>query len=445
MSNNIKQAIEDIPIPAKLHERSLMGIHQAKEEWDTALAAPKRKKRIMNRVVAASLIGVLSIGAAATFNPHLSAAIQRALQFIPGIGVIQEPDSSIDSYMLTEPIDIKNSNQTGAFVTAMLVQKDLTTIEMNVYPNYSYDIRIKDESGKVHKASSSHTYGGDDFSHITLKFADQVDVKDHAQLFFLDRPNEVFTIPLSKVDSMDTLNAIGKSVEIHDLKITAIPTPAGQKGRIFLSTEDSNPFRYSKDLYVNFPKKGDLVIANENISVTDELGNDYSIDNKSTWMPFKDIYFNLGGPDIKKYTLTIPQLMSVGQEEVEFSINIPDGEEGPLNQSFDIAGYPVELTKFRKFKSRFNEDYIDIYVEMPNPLQLNHSLNYFYVSTDASPEQGGAFDPTTGVMVYFSVRYDPNSTKLDVKISKPIIDMKGPWKFEIDADKFKSKQGSEHE
>lgn len=178
MSNNIKQAIEEIPIPAMLHERSLMGIHQAKEEWDAALAAPKKRKRVMNRVVAASLIGVLSISAAVTFNPHLSAAIQRALQFIPGIGVVQE--SSTDSYMLTEPIDIKNSNQTGATVTAMLVQKDLTTIEMNVYPNYSYDIRIKDESGKVHKASSSHAYG----SHITLKFASQVDAKDHAQLFF---------------------------------------------------------------------------------------------------------------------------------------------------------------------------------------------------------------------------------------------------------------------
>lgn len=42
MSNNIKQAMEDIPIPEALHERSLMGIHQAKEEWDAALVAPKR-------------------------------------------------------------------------------------------------------------------------------------------------------------------------------------------------------------------------------------------------------------------------------------------------------------------------------------------------------------------------------------------------------------------
>lgn len=25
-------------------------------------------------------------------------------------------------------------------------------------------------------------------------------------------------------------------------------------------------------------------------------------------MPFKDIYFNLGSSDVKKYTLTIPQL-----------------------------------------------------------------------------------------------------------------------------------------
>ncbi|WP_422658920.1 hypothetical protein ACK8P5_25235 [Paenibacillus sp. EC2-1] len=433
MSNSIKQAIEEIPIPEMLHERGLMGIYQAKEECDAALTTPMKNKPIKRRMVAASIIVVLSMSAAVIFNPHLSAAIQRALQFIPGIGVIQKADGSSDSYMLTEPIDIKNSNQTGAFVTAMLVQKDLTTIEMNVYPNYSYDIRIKDESGKVHKASSSHTYGGDDFSHVTLKFAGQVDVKEQAQLFFLDRPDEVFTIPLSKVDSIDTLNAIGESVEVHDLEITAIPTPAGHKGRIFLNTEHSNPFRY----YDSFPEKGDLIILNENISVTDELGNDYPIDNKGIRMPFKDIYFNLGSSDIKKYTLTIPQLISVGREEINVSINIPDGEEGPLNQSFNIAGYPVELTKFKKSKTRFNEDHIAIYVEMPNPLQLSRSLKYFYVSTDSSIENGGAYDSTTGVMKFFEAKYDPSSSKLNFKITKPMIDMKGPWKFEIDADKFR--------
>ncbi|MGG3280476.1 hypothetical protein [Paenibacillus solani] len=144
--------------------------------------------------------------------------------------------------MLTEPIEIKNSKQ-AATVTAMLVQKDLTTIEMNIYTNDYYDISIKDESGKVHEISSSHTYGGNEFARVTYKFASEVDVKDQAQLFSADRPNEVFTIPLSKVDSIDSLNAIGESVEVQDLEITAISAPAGHKGRIFLSTEHSNSFR----------------------------------------------------------------------------------------------------------------------------------------------------------------------------------------------------------
>ncbi|MGG4093271.1 hypothetical protein [Paenibacillus lautus] len=438
MSNNIKQAIEEIPIPAMLHERSLMGIHQAKEEWDAALAAPKKRKRVMNRVVAASLIGVLSISAAVTFNPHLSAAIQRALQFIPGIGVVQE--SSTDSYMLTEPVDIKLSNH-DVTITSMLVQKDMTTIELNAYTESSFKINIISESGEVYESSSVSTYGSGGFSKITHKFYGHVDIKDYAQLSFDDYKKELFTIPLSKVDSIDSLNAIGDSMEIHDLEITAIPTPAGHKGRIFLSTEHSNAFRY----FNHFPEKGDLIL-NENISVTDEFGNDYPIDNKDTWIPFKDIYFNLGGSDVKKYTLTIPQLMSVGHEEVKLSINVPDGTEGPLNQSFDIAGYPVELTKFNKFKSQDNKDFIEIYVEMPNPQQLNRSLKDFDVSIDTTLGSYKARDATTGVLKSFSVSYDPNdSGKLDVTVSKPIIDTKGPWKFEIAADKFKSQQVAEHE
>jgi hypothetical protein len=438
MSNNIKQAIEEIPIPAMLHERSLMGIHQAKEEWDAALAAPKKRKRVMNRVVAASLIGVLSISAAVTFNPHLSAAIQRALQFIPGIGVVQE--SSTDSYMLTEPVDIKLSNH-DVTITSMLVQKDMTTIELNAYTESSFKINIISESGEVYESSSVSTYGSGGFSKITHKFYGHVDIKDYAQLSFDDYEKELFTIPLSKVDSIDSLNAIGDSMEIHDLEITAIPTPAGHKGRIFLSTEHSNAFRY----FNHFPEKGDLIL-NDNISITDEFSNDYPIDNKGIQTPFKDIYFNLGSSDVRKYTLTIPQLMSVGHEEANFSINIPDGQEGQLNQSFDIAGYSVELTKFKKFKSPDNRDLIEIYVEMPNTQQLNRSLKDFDVSIDTTLGSYKARDATTGVLKSFSVSYDPNdSGKLDVTVSKPIIDMKGPWKFEIAADKFKSKQVVEHE
>lgn len=438
MSNNIKQAIEEIPIPAMLHERSLMGIHQAKEEWDAALAAPKKRKRVMNRVVAASLIGVLSISAAVTFNPHLSAAIQRALQFIPGIGVVQE--SSTDSYMLTEPVDIKLSNH-DVTITSMLVQKDMTTIELNAYTESSFKINIISESGEVYESSSVSTYGSGGFSKITHKFYGHVDIKDYAQLSFDDYKKELFTIPLSKVDSIDSLNAIGDSMEIHDLEITAIPTPAGHKGRIFLSTEHSNAFRY----FNHFPEKGDLIL-NDNISITDEFSNDYPIDNKGIQTPFKDIYFNLGSSDVRKYTLTIPQLMSVGHEEANFSINVPDGQEGQLNQSFDIAGYSVELTKFKKFKSPDNRDLIEIYVEMPNTQQLNRSLKDFDVSIDNTLGSYKARDATTGVLKSFSVSYDPNdSGKLDVTVSKPIIDMKGPWKFEIAADKFKSKQVVEHE
>lgn len=438
MSNNIKQAIEEIPIPAMLHERSLMGIHQAKEEWDAALAAPKKRKRVMNRVVAASLIGVLSISAAVTFNPHLSAAIQRALQFIPGIGVVQE--SGTDSYMLTEPVDIKLGNH-DVTITSMLVQKDMTTIELNAYTESSFKINIIGESGEVYESSSVSTYGSGGFSKITHKFYGHVDIKDYAQLSFDDYEKELFTIPLSKVDSIDSLNAIGDSMEIHDLGITAIPTPAGHKGRIFLSTEHSNAFRY----FNHFPEKGDLIL-NDNISIKDEFSNDYPIDNKGIQTPFKDIYFNLGSSDVKKYTLTIPQLMSVGHEEANFSINVPDGQEGQLNQSFDIAGYSVELTKFKKFKSPDNRDLIEIYVEMPNTEQLNRSLKDFDVSIDTTLGSYKARDATTGVLKSFSVSYDPNdSGKLDVTVSKPIIDMKGPWKFEIAADKFKSKQVAEHE
>ncbi|MGO4791506.1 hypothetical protein AB4124_29275 [Paenibacillus sp. 2KB_20] len=438
MSNNIKQAIEEIPIPAMLHERSLMGIHQAKEEWDAALAAPKKRKRVMNRVVAAFLIGVLSISAAVTFNPHLSAAIQRALQFIPGIGVVQE--SSTDSYMLTEPVDIKLSNH-DVTITSMLVQKDMTTIELNAYTESSFKINIISESGEVYESSSVSTYGSGGFSKITHKFYGHVDIKDYAQLSFDDYKKELFTIPLSKVDSIDSLNAIGDSMEIHDLEITAIPTPAGHKGRIFLSTEHSNAFRY----FNHFPEKGDLIL-NDNISIADEFSNDYPIDNKGIQTPFKDIYFNLGSSDVRKYTLTIPQLMSVGHEEANFSINVPDRQEGQLNQSFDIAGYSVELTKFKKFKSPDNRDLIEIYVEMPNTQQLNRSLKDFDVSIDTTLGSYKARDATTGVLKSFSVSYDPNdSGKLDVTVSKPIIDMKGPWKFEIAADKFKSKQVVEHE
>ncbi|MBP2002290.1 hypothetical protein J2Z69_003362 [Paenibacillus shirakamiensis] len=440
MNNNIKKAMEDIPIPAMLHERGLMGIHQAKEEWDTALTVPLRSKRIMHRIVVASIVGVLSISAT-VMGPNISAAIQKALQFVPGLGIVQKLDHSKDSYMLTEPIDIKFSNQTG-IVTAMLVQKKSATIEMDVTKKNITPIKIINEAGKVYESSHISTYGGDDFStsHVIYDFNGPVDIKDHAKLFFTDSPQEVVTIPLSKVSSMESLDAIGETKKIQNLAITAIPTPSGHKGRIFLNTEDSNAFRYDE----SFAEKGDLIL-NDNLSITDELGHDYSIENKGISWPFKDFYFYLGSSEVKQYTLTIPQLMSVGHEEVNVSINIPDGTEGLLNQSFNIAGFSVNLTHFKKIKSPQNEDLIEISVEMPSTQQQNRSLKNFDVSNATRLEQGRSTDDTTGVLTSFTLHYNSNVLKkLDVTVSRPIIDIKGPWIFNLAADKFKSKQFTEH-
>lgn len=439
MNNNIKQAIEDIPIPAALHERSLMGIQQAKEEQDAGLAISLRRKRIMNRVIAASLVGVLSIGGA-IFSPQLSGAIQKALQFIPGIGIVEQEDSTAESYMLSEPVEIKHNNQ-PATVTAMLVQKDTTTIETIEYSQNVHNLNIRNESGKEYKSVHVAIVGDSNspYSTVTYKFKGHLDIKNQAQLYYEDNPSEVFTIPLSGVKNLDSLSAIGKSVDIQDLQITAIPTPAGQKGRIFLNATDSNGFRYD-DLFAA-AKKGDLIL-NKGLSITDEWGHDYPIDNMGvrTATPFKDIYFNLGSPAVKKYTLTIPQLIRVGQEEANFSVNIPEGTEGPLNQSFTIAGFSVKLTKFVKFQSPNNGTLSEVYVEVSDTLGLNRTLKDFDISID----QGRRYDATTGVLKSFTIGYIYNdTTKREVHITNPKIIMKGPWKFELAADQFKSLQDHE--
>lgn len=444
MSNNIKQIIEEIPIPAMLRERALMGIQQAKEERDAALITPTRKKRVSHRIIAASLIGLLTFGVAAIYNPHLSVAIQRALQFVPGIGVVQEVDSSIDSYMLTKPIDIQLTDR-KLTITAMFVQEHSTTIKLEMYTKRVDSINIIGESGKVYEGTFSGIggdgEGGSPHAHVTYLFPGHIDIKDNAKLYFIDSPNESFTIPLTKVDSTESLHAIGESTTVHDLQITAVPTPAGQKGRIFLSTEHSNQFRYN-DAFLG---KGDISL-NNHISITDELGNEYPIDNKGLHIPFKDIYFKLGSSDVKKYTLTIPQLTSIGQDKVNILIDIPEGKEGIMNQSFDIAGYPVEMTTFKKYISRSKRNLIEIDVEMPNPLKLTRSLKDFDAYSTLSPRINKTHDATTSIIRSFTVEYDPNDlTKLGVTILNPVIDMKGPWVFELEADQFNSKQNVDRE
>lgn len=101
MNNNIKQEIDKIEIPPQLHLRSQMGIKQAKLEQVESRQSMKRwtpRKTIVALVVAFILITT------AIFNTQVIAAIQKALQYFPGIGMVVEEEIPQERYVLKEPI-----------------------------------------------------------------------------------------------------------------------------------------------------------------------------------------------------------------------------------------------------------------------------------------------------------------------------------------------------
>ncbi|MCD9022544.1 hypothetical protein [Cohnella silvisoli] len=421
MSNKIKQEIDKIPIPPDLHLRSLLGIEQAKlENEQNRLPSDKRYTNI--KVIAAALLGLILLTVVIS-NTQVLAAIQKALQFVPGIGIVKEEDSPTARYVLKNPIT-KQIGEGSIVITGIMVDQQMTLITITGTNTTRFEkVKLVNEQGAEFTVKRSmSTWGSHEWS-ASFWYDGQLDLKGSVKLFLEEKPEVVIPLTLVQADTFTSYADMGETATANGITITAIANRVDDKARFSLVAQ------HSKDIKINdYGFFGLYAHENQKMNVMDSNGKKLPIENiHGIFAPASEFYFKLSEGNGNSYELTIPEIYTEAQDKVK--IEIPTETTENLNQTFEIAGFPVTITRIDRLDDKSLRMYVDLHYSENTPASL-HMFSLDSMSNVAR------MNDQTGELVYLEFDVEPNHEKQKITFARPEVLIRGPWKFELPADKY---------
>ena len=300
MSNKIKQEMDTIPVPPDVRLRSAKGIQLASAELDRDREGLV-SAWINKKLIAASLVGIVLVSSV-VWNPKVWAVIQKALQYVPGIGMVKEDSVPMDRYVLKKPVTTAVGK--GSFViTGMMVDNQMTliTIAGTNISKFS-SVKIINQKGIEYKVPGSMATWSTGEWTASYWYQGSLDLNGQVKLVVDELPDLEVTLTLVKADSFESYQDMGETAAIHDVSITAIAGQVGEKARISLVSQVPKAFRI-----IDYGLFG--VHENQKLNVKDEAGKVYEVEHIPTiFSPTTEFYFDLSSDPHKQYTVTIPEV-----------------------------------------------------------------------------------------------------------------------------------------
>lgn len=243
-SNNLKQQLQSIPIPPTIRQRSQIGIEQViTEQKEGNGHRSKQVKRRVGTVVAALALIFLS----ATLISHngVWAAIQKALQFVPGIGIVKEEDSPSERYILKKPISL-SVGEGAIIITGILSDEEMTYITMTgkQTPRFEKVILVNERGVEYTLSSSIGTWTSTEWT-SGFWYKGKVDTTESIKLVVSLEPRIEVPVTLARAETYSSYPEMGETATVKGVSITAIPDRVGNKARVSLVS------RHSEDFYIS--------------------------------------------------------------------------------------------------------------------------------------------------------------------------------------------------
>ncbi|WP_435169061.1 hypothetical protein [Paenibacillus glycanilyticus] len=413
-SDKIKQQMQTIPIPSEqLRYRARLGIEQAGRE--------RRKFTRLRRgwTSIAAVIVVLLISTVLVNHTKVWAAIQNALQFIPGTGMVKEEKSPEDRYILGKPITVKVGKEGTIIIKGMMSDHEMTYITMTGQNTTRLkDITLVNAQGEAFKINTSMaSWGGTNWTSDFWHKGELV-VQGDIKLIIGEEARIEVPIHLTKAESFDSYSELGPTSTANGLSITAITDKVDEKARVSIITPPRQDFRI-----IDYGIHG-VYMHEESLKlhVVNKAGKKLEITTvQGLSSPQSELYFPLGRTPDETYTLTIPEINVEYQDEVK--VKVPAETTDSLNQTFEIAGYPVTITHVEKTSPTTLRVYTDLHYDEKAPSSL------YMIGAE---ESGMAkLKEKTGEVVYLECTIEPGSKHLTLHINRPDVVLRGPWVFHL--------------
>lgn len=424
MKNNLKDKLNNIPLPDSLDENIKLGFDKGKR---------KEKKFIkIISLAAASIITVLG-----TVNiiglDKVEAAIKQALQYVPGYNVtIDTKDGEV--LALQEPVLYEKDDIFVKVSAASKLGEDL-----NISIQSSYNIRksfkeetlkslnnmkifLKDEHENIIPTGNwSRSGGGSGFWQGDYYFQVENGGKNYTLLIDeLEIPFE-----LEETKEVDGFLELGPNVKDKGISIVAIKKPMKDKLMISLLNQSENlrveDYPYSGTGYFNeFTKLG----IEKSMYLIDGEGNKtFPTIPSSYGSLMSDFYFHTLDKDGLKLVLPYLKIGYYDAKTKKIRLEVPkDKEIININKTLDLGKFELEVvsTKLQDDQILISLDIKDLKDEILTDLRVKGISGYsLYRNED------------TG---YMEIGINPESVgrKFSIYFSSPSSVLKGNWEIDLD-------------
>ncbi|MEK0317580.1 hypothetical protein [Cohnella sp. 56] len=428
-TDNMKALMESIPLPDELRERAGAGIAAAAAARPGfGLLRGRRSQRPARRralAIAAALLALLVLSAGIANHDRVWAALRKTFQFAPGTGVVTEEESPSERYVLKKPIVLK-VYKGEVTITGMVVGEDMTYITMagKQAPRVE-QLDVVNGQGKQYTIERSMgSWGGDEWT-ASFWHKGKLDLSGEVKLVLpLPEPVETSAV-LERADGAASYAELGKTATAGGLSVTAIADRVGDRARISLVAPPQESY-WINSYGIGWPIRYG---SEDQLSVQDEAGRPLEVTwVRGTGAPQSELYFPLSERQGAKYVMTIPEISVLYRGEA--TVKVPTTSQDALNKTFDIAGFPVTITK----TERIGTDALRIYTDLHWDAKPDRSL----YNLDIEGKGGMAkLSESTGAVEYMEFEIKPDSKEVKLTFVRPYVAIRGPWTFEWSADEIK--------
>ncbi|XID91914.1 hypothetical protein ACF3MZ_26090 [Paenibacillaceae bacterium WGS1546] len=424
--DHLKQQLRSIPVPSGIRQRSLAGIEQViSEQKEGKRRKSKRVKRRWGTIIAA--LAILFVSATLANHHSVWAAIQKALQFVPGIGIVKEENSPAERYVLKKPITLSVGNG-SITITGILSDEEMTYITMTGYrtPRLEQVTLINERGVEYSLSSSMASWGSQEWS-SGFWYKGKMDTIGNVKLIVGSKPGIEVPVTLTKAETYSSYPEMGETVTVNGVSITVIPDRVGEKTRVSLVA------RHSEDFYISdYGISGVYVHGDENrkLNISDDTGQKMEIEQiRGVSSPASEFYFKLSDDARNRYTLTLPEISVTNKDEASIRLSTEADED--IHQTFEIAGFPVTITKTEKVRENILRAYLDLHYNEEAPM----SLYKFSLDRRSSAAK---LNEKTGAIEYIEFEVPPGSQQVKLKLIRPEVIIRGPWQFDLMEEYFKT-------
>lgn len=411
-----------------LHIKALT-ISKLQAEKDAASIAPafrlNRRRRFAFAAAATFLLVAVLVGS----SPSVQAELKKVVQFLPGLGTVQESDLGQLTYVLEKPY-IQEIGSGKLTIDGIALQPNAATITLRgVQIPEVQEFKAK-VNGRTYtftasmRSSSGDWYGS--YNYVPKKGA-SAPVSDTITLYIND--TTVGPIKLVPPKTAVDLEHLGSSALQQDVTVTAFPTRL-EEGiiRVQLISELSQ-----SGLTVNSYGVSPL-LTNNGLYVEDANGTMAELVMSDALSYPSDFQFY---DTLKQmpYTVVVPYIEVSDRNMVskEVSILLPDvGVARSIDVPAELSGFPIRFTRV----TRISETTVNLDVDVHFDPTKGRALLYFMIRYPGSNvNQSFSWtnvDKNSSVMKTLQLETEPGQTSLRFSLTEPHFLIKGPWRLPLD-------------